>query len=833
MKTIIFSPLSLKVRLISIVILTFVLSLWALTFAITNSLRQDIKELLTAQQNSAASYIAADIDAKIIQRVDLLNQNAKLVSQYFNSPVQMRTFLKERIGLQALFQEGLVVIDRQGIGIAEFPSGLGRETASFNTREYFQKVMATDKTAIGKPRKSNFTGRPLVAIAAPIRNASGALVGVLAGFSSLSDKSLFGQVAQNRMEKAGTIIVGDPYYHLIVSSSKSADILQPMLNQDASVDINFHETKILSTAKIIPSTGWLVQIALSAEEAFMPIRHMETVIYVIALTLTLLSSGVVWILVKHALNPLDKVTRTIRKMANHEEGDMHVLPQTGDNEIRNLTDSFNLLVEQRIRSEAALRHSEARLARAELASKSGNWEFHLRDQSIIASSGAIKIFGLHKEKYEFTEIKKAALSEYRVMLDSAMKALIEEDAPYNVEFRIRTLDKGELKDIHSIAYFDREKQIVFGVVQDVTERLNIQRTLEQEELRRRIFLEQSQEGIAVLRQDGSLFEWNPAFAQMLGYSEQEMRYLNVKDWDSKLEHEKIDDITHNLGLGHLTIETQHQRQDGRYYDVEVYISGVEWANQYYLFCVHHDITDRKQSELALRESEARFRAIIEASPIPYALNDEQFNITYLNPAFVSTFGYSLQDIPTVADWWPKAYPDPAYQQQITAAWQAHMTKAEREKQAFEPIEADIRCKNGEVRTALVASEPLNGSFHDLHVVSFFDITSIKKAEASQRLAATVFSHAHESILITGADGTILDVNGMFSEITGYRREDVIGKNARMFNSDKHSKTFYARMWLELKRNGYWAGEMWSCRKNGEIFPEMLTISAVCDQLGNV
>ena len=103
MKTIIFSPLSLKVRLISIVILTFVLSLWALTFAITNSLRQDIKELLTAQQNSAASYIAADIDAKIIQRVDLLNQNAKLVSQYFNSPVQMRTFLKERIGLQALF----------------------------------------------------------------------------------------------------------------------------------------------------------------------------------------------------------------------------------------------------------------------------------------------------------------------------------------------------------------------------------------------------------------------------------------------------------------------------------------------------------------------------------------------------------------------------------------------------------------------------------------------------------------------------------------------------------------------------------------------------------
>lgn len=832
MKTIIFSSLSLKVRLISIVILTFVLSLWALTFAITQSLRQDIKVLLIAQQDSSASYIAADIDAKMLQRIDLLNQNAKLIAQYFNSPIQMREFLKGRIGLQALFQEGIVVINKQGIGITEFPAGLGRETALFDTREYFIKAMATGKTAIGKPRISSFTSRPLVAIAAPIRNSTGALVGILAGFTSLSDKGLFGQVVQNRTEKAGTIIVSDPYYHLIVSSNKSADVLQPIFDQSASVGINSSETRILSTAKAIPSTGWFVQIALSEEEAFMPIRHMETVIYEIALILTLLSSVGVWFLVKHALSPLDKVTRTIRQMAEDATGNMHVLPRKGDNEIRALTDNFNLLVKQRLRSEAALRQSEARLSRAELASKSGNWEFHLREQKVIASIGAKNIYGLHKEEYEFTEIKKAALSEYRTMLDAAMRALIEDDIPYNVEFRIRTLDTGELRDIHSTAYFDKEKQIIFGVVQDVTERLNIQRTLEQEELRRRIFLEQSQEGIAVLRQDGSLVEWNPAFAQMLGYSEQEMSHLNVKDWDSKLKHEEIDDITHTLGLGHLSIETQHRRKDGRYYEVEVNISGVEWADQYYLFCLHHDITARKQSEVALRESEARFRAIIEASPIPYALNDEHFNITYLNPAFVRTFGYTLQDIPTIADWWPKAYPDPAYQQQIITDWMAHMAKAEREKQTFEPIEANIRCKDGETRTALVAAEPLNGSFHELHVVSFFDITSIKKAEASQRLAATVFSHAREGILITGPDGTILDVNGMFSEITGYSRDDVIGKSAQMFNPAKHAKTSYSHMWRALKRNGYWAGEMWNYRKNGELFPEMVTISAVRDQQGN-
>lgn len=161
-------------------------------------------------------------------------------------------------------------------------------------------------------------------------------------------------------------------------------------------------------------------------------------------------------------------------MAEDAAGNMHALPRKGDNEIRELTDNFNLLVKQRLRSEAALRQSETRLARAELASKSGNWEFHLKEQKVIVSIGAKCIYGLHKEEYEFTEIKK--LSEYRTMLDAAMRALIEDDIPYNVEFRIRTLDTGELRDIHSTAYFDKEKQIIFGVVQDVTERLNIQRT---------------------------------------------------------------------------------------------------------------------------------------------------------------------------------------------------------------------------------------------------------------------------------------------------------------------------------------------------------------------
>lgn len=107
-----------------------------------------------------------------------------------------------------------------------------------------------------------------------------------------------------------------------------------------------------------------------------------------------------------------------------------------------------------------------------------------------------------------------------------------------------------------------------------------------------------------------------------------------------------------------------------------------------------------------------------------------------------------------------------------------------------------------------------------------DIDARKRDEEKLKLAASVFSHAREGITITAADGTIIDVNEAFTRITGYLREEVLGKNPRVLKSEHHEPAFYATMWRELIDNGFWNGEIWNRRKNGELFPEMLTISAV-------
>ncbi len=149
-----------------------------------------------------------------------------------------------------------------------------------------------------------------------------------------------------------------------------------------------------------------------------------------------------------------------------------------------------------------------------------------------------------------------------------------------------------------------------------------------------------------------------------------------------------------------------------------------------------DITERKRVEDDIRLAEARFRAIIEASPIPFALNDSALNITYLNSAFIQTFGYDRKDIPTVEAWWPKAYPDEMYRQEVAKNWLLHLQVAKRDAKPFEPMEVKIRCKDGRERTVLATATPLVSSFDDIHIVTLYDITERKQAEEAVLEALT-------------------------------------------------------------------------------------------------
>ncbi|MBF0427009.1 MAG: transporter substrate-binding domain-containing protein, partial [Magnetococcales bacterium] len=128
----------------------------------------------------------------------------------------------------------------------------------------------------------------------------------------------------------------------------------------------------------------------------------------------------------------------------------------------------------------------------------------------------------------------------------------------------------------------------------------------------------------------------------------------------------------------------------------------------------------------LRESESRFRAIIDASPIPSALNDNQQNITYINPAFIRTFGYIHTEITTLAAWWPKAYPDPAYRFWVIQEWGKRVAQAQEQGAPFRAMEVRIHCKDDKVKTVLAEAVELQGV--QQHLVTLFDITELKQTQ---------------------------------------------------------------------------------------------------------
>ncbi|NOQ81013.1 MAG: EAL domain-containing protein, partial [Methylophaga sp.] len=97
-----------------------------------------------------------------------------------------------------------------------------------------------------------------------------------------------------------------------------------------------------------------------------------------------------------------------------------------------------------------------------------------------------------------------------------------------------------------------------------------------------------------------------------------------------------------------------------------------------------------------------------------------------------------------------------------------------------------------------------------------------------QLYGRVFSEAHEGILITDENGIMVDVNPKFCEITGYSREESVGKNPSILGSGKHSPEFYEQMWMDLLNNGHWNGEVWNRKKNGELYAELLTLSVLKD-----
>ena len=260
----------------------------------------------------------------------------------------------------------------------------------------------------------------------------------------------------------------------------------------------------------------------------------------------------------------------------------------------------------------------------------------------------------------------------------------------------------------------------------------------------------------------------------------------------------------------------------RHYQISAYRLGENrFANAFL------DISDRRRAEAALRESEQHFRTLANGGMalIWTAGLDRQCN--YFNEPWLRFTGRTLaQEVGT--GWAEGVHPE-----DLPACMATYNHRFE-QREAFS-MEYRLCRADGCYRWIRDLGNPRhdsNGNF--IGYIGFcYDITEQKLAEDQLRQSASVFEHANEGILITDAQARILDVNAAFTRITGYSRDEVIGRNPRLLKSGRQGREYYSAMWRALQETGHWSGEQWNRRKDGEVYAELLTISAVHDRQGEI
>ncbi|MDF2180625.1 EAL domain-containing protein [Neptuniibacter sp. CAU 1671] len=237
----------------------------------------------------------------------------------------------------------------------------------------------------------------------------------------------------------------------------------------------------------------------------------------------------------------------------------------------------------------------------------------------------------------------------------------------------------------------------------------------------------------------------------------------------------------------------------------------------------HNLVQMERLRKNVASSEAEFRSFFEDNTSVMLLVDPaQHKIIASNAAAQTFYGYTVTGEAEIS------------LEQISVDSTAQndlITGSATADQRYRQTQHQLA--NGELRNVELYTTPVQMRGQTLLFVIVHDITEKLKAESQLKLSASVFDHAREGIMIFDANGRIIDVNDAFCQITGYSRAEALGRDSRLLRSGEHDQAFYQQLWQSLLQEGHWSGEIWNRRRNGDLYAELRTISAIRNAAGEV
>ncbi|MDD4446311.1 MAG: PAS domain S-box protein, partial [Methanothrix sp.] len=300
--------------------------------------------------------------------------------------------------------------------------------------------------------------------------------------------------------------------------------------------------------------------------------------------------------------------------------------------------------------EAALQGSEKRLMRAEEIAGFGYWELSIDEMMMRASKGAKCIYGMEGDMWPLADMQKIPLPEFRPLIDRELSRLVLNGKPYNMEYKIKRPSDGQILYIHSLAEYDPAKRMIFGVINDITQRKKAEEALRESELRLRTIFETSSAGIIIVDPKGRIIQANQRLAELFACP---MQTLIGATYPSFVHPDERSEGTDNMQalmenrIGTIYKQRHYIRRDGS--DFCGFLSGRRMVGSNGEFIgllgIILDVTDRRQAELALIASEQEKAAILNSlGHISVEFLDSSMRIIWVNEAVQTSLGLSMNEL---------------------------------------------------------------------------------------------------------------------------------------------------------------------------------------------
>ena len=705
--------MKLKTRFTLIISIFVVTILAVIAFFTFSHYKKSIKDAIAQQQFRMVSILADEIDSKLLAAQQHIVSVAQAAPpDIMQHPEKTQAFLDNMPSLHIMFDNKVFLFTPSGKMFVESPDAPGRRGLDFSFREYLSNTIKTNKPYISDPYiSSQLHKHPAIMFTVPLFDGKGKIKGILAGSVDLMRDNFLGKIGSVKIGESGNLYLYDTDGTIIMHPNKKRILVKQPRGLNRLYDAA--RDGFEGTGETTTSYG------IKTVSSFKRLKTKN------------------WIL---AANSLQNEAYRPLHQAEH-----YFLIAT----VIGLIAVFfiiSYIMKYLIKPiELFTRHIE------ELPQKTGDDRFlNIKTHDEIGTlSAAFNEMETERKQAEEAMRLNAARVQALLSLNQMTHSTLQEVIDYALEETVRLTQS----KIGYLALFNEDETVMMlhSWSKQVMQECSV--------IDKPVHF--------IVKETG-----------LLGEAVRERRPVITNDYAAPNPLKKGYPTGHVTVRRHMSVPVFVGRhivllagvgnKDVDYNDNDVQQLTLLMEGMWLLI-------ERNRAEDALKMSEENFRILIDRNPVAMAVADKSGKFIYFNSSFIETFGYTLEDIPTVDDWWPLAYPEREYRQKVIESWRAAAMKAIKNKNRTESQEWRVRCKDGASRDI----EFRMTSLQDVNIVIFNDTTERRRAGETIRQLAAIVEFSDDAIFSVTMDGIIISWNNGAGKLYGYTKGEAINHSVSM------------------------------------------------------